>query len=48
MLEEAARAANVPAVCGVPVGHIDDQWSIPLGFEAELDADAGRLTVDMP
>lgn len=48
VLEEAARAANVPAICNVPVGHIDDQWSIPFGLEAELDADARRLTVIMP
>jgi len=48
VLEEAARAANVPSVTGVPVGHIDEQWSIPFGLEAELDADARRLTVHMP
>ncbi|HET9455472.1 MAG TPA: LD-carboxypeptidase [Gemmatimonadaceae bacterium] len=48
VLEEAARAANVPSIGNVPVGHIDDQWSIPFGLEAELDADAGRLTVIMP
>jgi muramoyltetrapeptide carboxypeptidase len=47
VIEEAARAAGVPSVCDVPVGHIDDQWSIPLGMEAELDADAKRLTVIM-
>jgi muramoyltetrapeptide carboxypeptidase len=47
VIEEAARAAGVPSVCDVPVGHIDDQWSIPIGMEAELDADAKRLTVIM-
>ena len=30
------------------VGHIDDQWSVPMGLEAELDADLKRLTVMMP
>jgi muramoyltetrapeptide carboxypeptidase len=44
VLEEAAQAVGVPAVCGIPVGHISDQWSLPLGSEAELDADAKRLT----
>jgi muramoyltetrapeptide carboxypeptidase LdcA involved in peptidoglycan recycling len=29
----------------VPVGHIDDQWSLPMGTEAELDADQKTLTV---
>lgn len=48
VLEEAARAVNVPTICNVPVGHIDDQWSIPLGLEAELDADARSITVNMP
>lgn len=47
VIAEAAAAANVPAVRGVPVGHIDDQWSIPLGMEAQLDADACTLTVLM-
>jgi muramoyltetrapeptide carboxypeptidase len=48
VLEEAAIAAGVPAMSGVPVGHIDDQWSIPVGAEAELDADEKRLTVMLP
>lgn len=47
VLREAARSAGVPALCNVPVGHIDDQWSLPLGMEAELDADARTLTVIM-
>ena len=28
-------------------GHIDDQWTIPLGAMAEMDADAGSLVVEM-
>jgi muramoyltetrapeptide carboxypeptidase len=45
VLEEAAKAAAVPTISGIPLGHITDQWSIPLGMNAELDADAKRLTV---
>lgn len=45
VLEEAAGAAGVPSVLGIPLGHVRDQWSVPLGSEAELDADAKRLTV---
>lgn len=45
VLREAALAAGVPAICGVPIGHIRDQWSLPLGAMAELDADNARLTV---
>jgi muramoyltetrapeptide carboxypeptidase len=33
---------------GVPVGHITDQWTLPLGAHAELDADACTLHVAMP
>jgi muramoyltetrapeptide carboxypeptidase len=44
---EAAELAGVPAVGGIPVGHIDDQWSLPLGADAVLDADKKTLTVTM-
>lgn len=44
VLQEAAIAAGLPAMAGAPVGHIDDQWSLPMGLEAELDADEKRLT----
>jgi muramoyltetrapeptide carboxypeptidase len=45
VLREAADIAGVPAVAGAPIGHIDDQWTIPLGATAELDADARTLNV---
>lgn len=45
ILAEAVGAAGVPAIAGIPVGHIDEQWSLPMGAEAELDADARRLTI---
>jgi muramoyltetrapeptide carboxypeptidase len=47
VLDEAAKAAGVPTICGAPVGHIDNQWSLPLGAMAELDADGKRLTVPL-
>jgi muramoyltetrapeptide carboxypeptidase len=47
VIREAAESVGVPALCGVPVGHIDDQWSLPLGADAELDADEKRLTVTL-
>ena len=47
VLQEAADRAGVPTLAGIPLGHIDDQWSVPLGAEAELDADEKRLTVIM-
>jgi muramoyltetrapeptide carboxypeptidase len=45
VLREAADVAGVPAVAGIPIGHIDDQWTIPLGAHAELDADSCTLNV---
>ena len=34
---------GVPVAFGFPVGHIDDQWTLPLGVRARLDAAAGEL-----
>lgn len=45
VLQEAAIAVGVPAISAAPIGHIDDQWSVPLGLRAELDADEKRLTI---
>jgi len=45
VLGEAADVAGVPAVAGIPLGHIADQWTIPLGTRAELDADRRSLHV---
>ena len=47
VLRETADIACVPAIAGAPIGHVDDQWTIPLGAVAELDADAGTLHVEM-
>ena len=41
---ELAQLLAVPAAIGFPVGHLDDNWAVPLGGEVELDADKGRLT----
>lgn len=48
LLCEAADVAGVPAVAGIPFGHVRDQWTIPLGARAELDADARTLHVLAP
>ena len=47
LFEEIARDLKVPCFAGAPIGHIDDQWTIPLGAMAEMDADSGTLTVEM-
>jgi len=45
LLTELGRALGVPTLMGVPVGHIPDQWTLPLGAMATLDADAHTLHV---
>ena len=37
------RPLGVPVLHGLPIGHIDDQWTLPLGVRARLDADAGTV-----
>jgi muramoyltetrapeptide carboxypeptidase len=34
---------GVPVAFGFPIGHVDDQWTLPLGVRARLDAGAGEL-----
>jgi muramoyltetrapeptide carboxypeptidase len=41
--EEAARIAK-PCLSHAPIGHFPEQTVVPIGTQAELDADAGRLT----
>jgi muramoyltetrapeptide carboxypeptidase len=39
---------GVPMVSGLPFGHSVPQLTVPLGVEADLDADAGSLTLLQP
>lgn len=48
ILAERFRALGVPAVSGLMIGHIEDQTTLPVGCLAELDADAGTLTLLEP
>lgn len=45
VLQEVADTLRVPCISGVPVGHIDDQWTVGLGARGELDADACLLRI---
>ncbi len=36
---------GVPVATGFPFGHIAENWTLPLGVRARLDADAGSLTL---
>ena len=39
---------GIPAAFGFPIGHVDDQWTIPIGVTARLDADRGTLELLEP
>jgi muramoyltetrapeptide carboxypeptidase len=43
VLEDRLAPLGVPIMCGAPAGHVDDNFELPLGSEAVLDADAGTL-----
>lgn len=45
IVTELADALQVPTLHGIPVGHISDQWTVPFGALATLDADARTLSV---
>ena len=45
ILRETAQALDIPAVVGLPIGHVRDNWTLPLGIRARLDADAGTLAL---
>jgi muramoyltetrapeptide carboxypeptidase len=45
VLDDRVGTARRPAISGARVGHITAQWVLPVGVPAELDADAGTLTV---
>ena len=45
IVTELADALQVPTLQGIPVGHIADQWTVPFGAIATLDADARTVSV---
>jgi muramoyltetrapeptide carboxypeptidase len=45
VLGELVHSLGVPCLAGIPVGHIAEQWTIPLGAMAKLDTATRTLTV---
>ncbi len=43
VLQHYFGGLGVPVAHGFPVGHIDDQWTLPLGVRARLDATSGDV-----
>jgi muramoyltetrapeptide carboxypeptidase len=48
VLRDYFEPLGVPAARGFPVGHVDDQWTLPIGARARLDAEAGTLSLLEP
>jgi muramoyltetrapeptide carboxypeptidase len=48
VLQDHIAPLAVPAWQGAMIGHIDDQYTIPLGIEVEIDADAGIIQMLEP
>ena len=51
-LDEVLRTyfapGNIPVAHGFPIGHVPEQWTLPIGVMAELDADATELSILEP
>jgi muramoyltetrapeptide carboxypeptidase len=45
LIEEMAIRMRVPCLANLPIGHIADQWTLPMGAMASLDVRARSLTV---
>ena len=45
ILDDHVKALGVPAYSGAMIGHVDRQFTLPLGVQVELDADAGTITM---
>jgi muramoyltetrapeptide carboxypeptidase len=43
VLADHVKTLRVPAFRGAMIGHIDQQFTIPVGSEAEIDADRGTI-----
>jgi muramoyltetrapeptide carboxypeptidase len=43
LLREAAAHVHGPVASNAPVGHVPDQWTLPLGARAELSTERGLV-----
>lgn len=44
-LEDRLKGLGIPTILGLPFGHGEANCALPVGIMAELDADAGKLTL---
>lgn len=48
VVADALGGLGIPVATGFPFGHIEENWTLPLGVRARLDADAGTLALLEP
>ena len=48
VLLELAELLRVPAVIDLPIGHVEHNWTMPIGCLAQLNGDAATLTISEP
>jgi muramoyltetrapeptide carboxypeptidase len=48
LLEHLTADLDVPVLAELPIGHEPDNWTLPMGVQARLDAAAGTLTILEP
>ena len=48
VLHDLLGGLGIPVAYGFPFGHVDDNWTLPVGVRARLDADAGTLELLEP
>lgn len=48
VLADHVKPLGVPAFRGAMIGHIDRQFTVPIGLEAEIDAEAGTIRLLEP
>jgi muramoyltetrapeptide carboxypeptidase len=46
ILQEVADRFRIPCIANAPFGHVDDQFTLPLGATAMLDADQRTIVVE--
>lgn len=45
VLEHYIAPLGIPAAYGFPIGHVDEQWTVPIGVRGRLDADIGQVNI---
>ena len=45
VLRDYIRPLGIPSFRGAPIGHIDEQWIMPVGAKVRMDATQGKISV---